>query len=163
MFPIPVSEPLLNGNERQYLNECLDSGWISSEGPFTRRFEEEFAKRVGRRHGIAVCNGSAALQAAVAAVGIGPGDEVILPSFTIISCAASVVRLGAKPVLVDSDPSTWNLATSKLESLISVRTKAIMVVHTYGLPVDMDPVLALAVRHGLHMIEDADAIHGPTY
>jgi perosamine synthetase len=163
MLPIPVSEPLLNGNERQYLNQCLDSGWISSEGPFSRRFEEQFAKRVGRRHGIAVCNGSAALQAAVAALGIGPGDEVILPSFTIISCAASVVRSGAKPVLVDSDPATWNLATSRLESLITVRTKAIMVVHTYGLPVDMDPVLALAARHGLHIIEDAAEMHGQTY
>jgi perosamine synthetase len=163
MLRIPVSEPLLNGNERKYLNECLDSGWISSEGPFSRRFEEQFAKRVGRKHGIAVCNGSAALQAAVAALGIGPGDEVILPSFTIISCAASVVRSGAKPVLVDSDPHTWNLATSRLESLISVRTKAIMVVHTYGLPVDMDPVLALAARHGLHIIEDAAEMHGQTY
>ena len=109
MKSIPVSEPLLNGNERRYVNECLDSGWISSEGPFTRKFEERFAKRVGRRHGIAVCNGSAALQAAVAALGIGPGDEVILPSFTIISCAAAIVRSGATPVLVDSDPSTWNL------------------------------------------------------
>ena len=160
---IPVSEPLLNGNERRYVNECLDSGWISSEGPFTRRFEEEFAKRVGRRHGIAVCNGSAALEAAVAALGIGPGDEVILPSFTIISCAAAVIRSGATPVLVDSDSGTWNLDTNKLEALVSLRTKAIMVVHIYGLPVDMDPVLALAARHGLHIIEDAAEMHGQNY
>src|SRR6476620_8308490 len=128
MMSIPVSEPLLNGNERSYVNECLDSGWISSEGPFTRKFEEQFAKRVGRRHGIAVCNGSAALEAAVAALGIGSGDEVILPSFTIISCAAAVVRSGATPVLVDSDPATWNLDPDKLEALVSVRTKAIMVI-----------------------------------
>jgi perosamine synthetase len=163
MRSIPVSEPLLNGNERRYVNECLDSGWISSEGPFSRKFEEQFAKRVGRRHGIAVCNGSAALEAAVAALGIGPGDEVILPSFTIISCAAAVIRSGATPVLVDSDPSTWNLDPSNLEALVSLRTKAIMVVHIYGLPVDMDPVLALAARHGLHIIEDAAEMHGQSY
>src|SRR5262249_3900743 len=143
MRPIPISEPLLDGNERRYLNECLDSGWISSEGPFTRRFEQAFAKRVGRKHGIAVCNGSAALEAAVVALGIGPGDEVILPSFTIISCAAAVIRSGATPVLVDSDPGTWNLDLSNLDLLVSPRTKAIMVVHIYGLPVDLDPVLDL--------------------
>lgn len=163
MITIPVSEPLLNGNERRYVNECLDSGWISSEGPFSRKFEEQFAKRVGRRHGIAVCNGSAALEAAVAALGIGPGDEVILPSFTIISCAAAVIRSGATPVLVDSDSNTWNLDPSNLESLVSPRTKAIMVVHIYGLPVDMDPVLTVAARHGLHIIEDAAEMHGQTY
>lgn len=163
MITIPVSEPLLNGNERRYVNECLDSGWISSEGPFSRKFEEQFAKRVGRRHGIAVCNGSAALEAAVAALGIGPGDEVILPSFTIISCAAAVIRSGATPVLVDSDSNTWNLDPSNLEGLVSPRTKAIMVVHIYGLPVDMDPVLAVAARHGLHIIEDAAEMHGQTY
>jgi perosamine synthetase len=163
MRSIPVSEPLLNGNERRYVSECLDSGWISSEGPFSHKFEEQFAKRVGRRHGIAVCNGSAALEAAVAALGIGPGDEVILPSFTIISCAAAVIRSGAMPVLVDSDPSTWNLDPSNLEALVSLRTKAIMVVHIYGLPVDMDPVLAVAARHGLHIIEDAAEMHGQSY
>src|SRR5215469_10855161 len=151
MMSIPVSEPLLDGNERRYLNECLDSGWISSEGPFVRRFEEQFAKRVGRKYGIAVCNGSAALEAAVAALGIGPGDEVILPSFTIISCAAAIIRSGAKPVLVDSDSVTWNLNPNHLDALITDRTRAIMVVHIYGLPVDMDPVLALANRHDLHI------------
>ena len=92
---IPVNEPLLDGNEKRYLCECIDTGWISSEGPFIKEFEEKFAARVGRSYGIAVCNGSAALDAAVAALGIGPGDEVILPTFTIISCAASVVRSGA--------------------------------------------------------------------
>jgi perosamine synthetase len=163
MMSIPVSEPLLNGNERRYVNECLDSGWISSEGPFVRKFEERFAKRVGRRHGIAVCNGSAALEAAVAALGIGPGDEVILPSFTIISCAAAIIRSGATPILIDSDPVTWNLNPDHLDALISERTKAIMVVHIYGLPVDMNPVLALARRHRLHIIEDAAEMHGQTY
>ena len=163
MLRIPVSEPLLNGNERRYVNECLDSGWISSEGPFTRKFEQEFAERVGRKNGVAVCNGSAALQMAVTALGIGPGDEVILPSFTIISCAAAVIRAGATPVLVDSDPNTWNLDATNLDALVSIRTKAIMAVHIYGLPVDMDPVVALAARHGLHIIEDAAEMHGQTY
>lgn len=159
---IPVNEPLLDGNERQYLLECVDTGWISSEGPFVRKFEERFAARVVRRFGIAVCNGSAALEAAVASLGIGPGDEVILPTFTIISCAAAVVRAGAKPVLVDADPSTWNMNAASIEERITPATKAIMVVHTYGLPVDMDPVLELAVKHDLRIIEDAAEAHGQT-
>lgn len=160
---IPVNEPLLDGNERRYLNECLDSGWISSEGPFVREFEARFAARMGRKHGIAVCNGSVALDAAVAALGIGPGDEVILPSFTIISCAAAIVRAGAAPVLVDSDAASWNMDVTQVEARITPRTKAIMVVHIYALPVDMDPLLAIAERHGLAIIEDAAEMHGQTY
>lgn len=161
--PIPVNQPLLDGKERQYLNECIDGGWISSEGPFVKRFEEEFAQRVGRKHGIAVCNGSVALDAAVVALGIGPGDEVILPSFTIISCAAAIVRSGATPVVVDCDPQTWNMDVGKIEAKIAPRTKAIMVVHIYGLPVDMAPVLLLAQKYGLRVIEDAAEMHGQTY
>jgi perosamine synthetase len=161
--PIPVNTPLLDGNEKKYLLECMETGWISSEGPFVAQFEEKFAARVGRKHGIAVCNGSAALDAAVAALGIGKGDEVILPAFTIISCAAAIVRAGAVPVVVDSDPRTWNLEVSQLEAKITARTKAIMVVHIYGLPVDMDPVLALARKHGLKVIEDAAEAHGQAY
>ena len=160
---IPVNEPLLDGNERKYLLECIDTGWISSEGPFIRQFEERFAARVGRRHGIAVCNGTAAIDAAVDALGIGPGDEVILPAFTIISCIGQIVRAGATPVLVDSDPVTWNMDVSQIEAKITPRTKAIMVVHIYGLPVDMDPVLDVARRHGLKVIEDAAEMHGQTY
>ena len=160
---IPVNEPVLDGNERKYLNECIDTGWISSEGPFIREFETRFAARVGRRHGIAVCNGSAALDAAVAALDIGPGDEVILPTFTIISCAAAVSRLGAKPVVVDCDPRTWNMDVSAIEAKINERTKAIMPVHIYGLPVDMDPLLEIAERHDLFVIEDAAEMIGQTY
>jgi len=160
---IPVNEPLLDGNERKYLDECLDSGWISSEGPFVRRFEEAFAARVQRKFGVAVCNGSAALDVAVAALEIGPGDEVIMPTFTIISCAASVVRAGGTPVLVDVDPRTWNMDTSSLEACVTPRTRAIMVVHIFGLPVDMDPVVEVARRHGLRIIEDAAQAHGQTY
>lgn len=160
---IPVNEPLLDGNEKRYLNECIDTGWISSEGPFIGQFEEKFSKRVGRRHGIAVCNGSAALDAAAAALGLKAGDEVIMPTFTIISCAAAVSRLGAVPVLVDCDRSTWNMDVSRVEERITARTKAIMAVHIYGLPVDMDPLLEIADRHGLDVIEDAAEMIGGTY
>lgn len=161
--PVPVNEPLLTGREREYLMECLDSGWISSEGPFVAKFEEKFATRVGRKYGIAVANGSLALDAAVAALRIGPGDEVIMPTFTIISCAAAVVRAGARPVLVDSDPLTWNMDVSQVEQRITHRTRAIMVVHIYGLPVDMDTIQKVADRHRLAIIEDAAEMHGQTF
>lgn len=160
---IPVNTPLLDGNERKYLNECLDTGWISSEGPFVAKFEENFSSYLGRLYGISVCNGSVALEVALAAIGIEPGDEVILPTFTIISCAAAIVRAGAIPVLVDSDPNTWNMDCTQIEAKISTRTKAIMVVHIYGLPVDMDPILEVAKKYNLRIIEDAAQMHGQTY
>jgi len=159
---IPVNEPLLNGNEEKYLIECIRTGWISSEGPFIKKFEEQFARCVGRKHAVAVSNGSMALDAAVVALGIGPGDEVILPTFTIISCAAAVVRAGAVPVVVDCDPVTWNIDTDRIEQRITPRTKAIMVVHIFGLPTDMAPVLDLAQKRGLAIIEDAAEMHGQT-
>jgi len=160
---IPVSTPRLDGNEKRYLAECIDTGWISSEGPFVRRFEEGFARSVGRASGVAVCNGTAALEVAVQTLGLGPGDEVILPSFTIISCVGAILRAGATPVAAESDPRTWNMDVTNLEALVTDRTRAIMVVHTYGLPVDMDPVLDLARRRGLFIIEDAAEAHGLTY
>lgn len=160
---IPVNTPSLGGHEKQYLVDCIETGWISSEGPAVRQFEDGLARRVGRQHGIAVCNGSVALDLAVVALGIGPGDEVILPSFTIISCAAAIVRAGAVPIVVDSDPVTWNMDPADVAAKITPRSKAIMVVHIYGLPVDMDPILELARRHGLKIIEDAAEMHGQTY
>ncbi|MCX7164828.1 MAG: DegT/DnrJ/EryC1/StrS family aminotransferase [Rhodocyclales bacterium] len=160
---IPVSQPLLDGNEEKYLVECIRSGWISSEGPFVKQFEERFAARMGRAHGVAVANGSVALDTAVVALGLGPGDEVILPTFTIISCAAAIVRAGAVPVVVDCDPLTWNMDIALVEARITARTRAIMVVHVFGLPVDMDPLLALAHKHGLKVIEDAAEMSGQTY
>ncbi len=163
MNQIFVNEPLLNGNEKKYLNECIDSGWISSEGPFVTKLEEDFAAYVGRRFGIAVSSGSGALDIAVACLGINSGDEVILPTFTIISCAASVVRSGAIPVVVDCCPDTYNIDISKIEAKITSRTKAIMAVHIYGLPVDMDPLLELAHKYHLAIIEDAAEMHGQTY
>lgn len=166
---IPVNEPLLDGNEKRYLNECIETGWISSEGPFVKRFEERMAAAIGRRHGIAVCNGTAALEVAVAALDLRPADEVIMPAFTIISCAAALVRRGCVPLLVDSEPVTWNMDVEQLKTRIEIkkkgnnRLKAIMVVHVYGLPVDMDPVMELAGRYGLSVIEDAAEMHGQTY
>jgi perosamine synthetase len=163
MKQIPVNEPFLDGNEKKYLIECIDTGWISSEGPFVKKFEQQLAARVDRQYGIAVSNGSVALDAAIAAFDITKGDEVVLPTFTIISCAAAIVRAGATPVVVDSDPVTWNVDIGQIEAKISPRTKAIMVVHIYGLPVDMDSILKLADKYGLSVIEDAAEMHGQTY
>jgi perosamine synthetase len=160
---IPVNLPLIGEREKEYVGECLDTGWVSSEGPFVSRFEAAFAEQVDRRHAVTVCNGSMALEAAVAALRLGPGDEVIAPSFTIISCISAIVKAGATPVLVDCDAETWNMDVSRIERLITPRTRAIMAVHIYGLPVDMDPVLELAGRHGLHVIEDAAEAIGQSY
>jgi perosamine synthetase len=160
---ILVNEPLLNGNEKKYLMECIDTGWVSSAGRFIAEFEKEWARYCGRKHGVAVMNGTVALQAAVAALELSPGDEVIMPSFTIVSCAQAVVYCGGTPVLVDCDPRTWTMDVGQVEAKITPRTKAIMPVHIYGHPVDMDPVLELARRHGLAIIEDAAEAHGAGY
>jgi perosamine synthetase len=161
--PIPVNTPLLDGNELKYVSECIETGWISSEGPFIKEFEEKFSQRVERKHGIAVANGTAALDIAIEALGIGKGDEVIMPTFTIISCINQIIRNGAIPVFIDSDPLTWNMKVHELESKITRLTKAIMVVHIYGLPVDMAPILTLAKKYDLKVIEDAAEMHGQTY
>jgi len=160
---IPVNTPLLDGKEKEYLIKAIEDGWISSEGPAVKEFEAKFAKTVNRKHGISVCNGSIALDLAVYALGISAGDEVIMPSFTIISPAAAVVRVGAKPILVDSCADTWNMDISQIEKKITKNTKAILVVHIYGLPVDMKPVLELAKKHNLKVIEDAAEMHGQTH
>lgn len=160
---IPVNTPLLNGNEEKYLCECVETGWISSEGSFVKRLETGIADYVGRKYGIAVCNGSVALDLAVEALQLKQGDEVIMPTFTIISCAASLVRKGIKPVLVDADPNTWNMDVTQIEDKITDKTKAIMVVHLYGLPVDMDVVIDIADRHHLYIIEDGAEAHGLEY
>ncbi len=163
MIMIPVNRPVLDGNEERYLVECIRTGWISSEGPFVKALEAKFAQFMGCRHGIAVCNGSLAIDLALRGLGIGPGDEVILPTFTIISCAAAVVRAGAVPVVVDCDADTWNIDPALIAPKVTIRTKAIMPVHIYGLPVDMDPLLEIARRHRLFVVEDASEQHGQTY
>jgi len=160
---IPVNEPLFAGNEKKYLLECIDSGWISSEGPFVGKFEVKFSEHVGRKHGVAVCNGSAALDVAVAALGIGQGDEVILGTFTIISCAASIVRAGATPVVVDALPETWNMDWRQIEEKITNKTRAIIVPHVYGLPAEIDKILEIARRCDLKVIEDAAEMIGQNF
>lgn len=160
---IAVNEPLLNGNEKKYLCECIDTGWISSEGPFVIQFENKMSATVKRKHGIAVTNGTAALEVAMQAIGIGEDDEVIMPTFTIISCAMAVTKLGGRPVFVDSDINTWNMNVDEIERKITSKTKAILVVHLYGLPVEMEKVLELADKYSLKIIEDAAEMHGQTY
>ena len=160
---IPVNIPLVNGNEKKYLNECIDTGWISSEGPFVNQFEDQFASRVQRNFAVAVSSGTAALDVAVEALRIGSGDEVIIPAFTIISCIGQVIRSGATPVLVDCDPLTWNMDINKVEEKITENTKAIMVVHIFGLPVDIEPLLEIAKNNNIKIIEDAAQMLGQTY
>lgn len=160
---IPVNEPLLAGNELDYVRDCVVTGWISSSGAYIDRFEQSWANYCGTKHGIAVANGTAALQISVDALRLGPGDEVIMPSFTIISCALAVVRAGATPVVVDSDPETYCIDADQVAASITPRTRAIMPVHVYGHPADMDPLLDLAEKHGLAIIEDAAQAHGCEY
>jgi perosamine synthetase len=160
---IPVNEPSLAEEDFLALQDTFRTGWISSAGKYVDEFEAAWAAYCGVGHGIAVSNGTTALTVAVEAVGVGVGDEVIMPSFTIISCASAVVRAGGKPVLVDSDPLTWCMDIGQVAAAITPRTKAIMVVHMYGHPVDMDPIMALAQRHGLIVIEDAAEVHGALY
>jgi perosamine synthetase len=160
---LPVNQPLLNGREKELLIQCIESGWISSDGPFVEKFEHVFASFIGVDFGVAVCNGTVALETALFAAGIEKNDEIIMPSFTIISCALAAIRLGAVPVLVDAEPETWNMDVSQIESKINPKTKAIMPVHIYGHPVDMDPVVQIAKKHNLIIIEDAAEVHGAEY
>jgi len=160
---IPVNEPKFGPREKELLNQCIDSGWVSSDGPFIKQFEDAFAAFVGVKHGVAVCNGTAAIEAALFALDVKSGDEIIMPTFTIISCAVAALRLGAKPVLVDSEPETWTMDVSAVESKITPRTKVIMPVHIYGHPVDMDPLLDIARRHRITIMEDAAEVHGAEY
>lgn len=160
---VPLYVPALDGNEARYLEECIRTGWISSEGPFVRRFEEAFAGCVGVAHGVAVSSGTAALEAALYAAGVGEGDEVIVPTSTIISCAIAVIRRGATPVFVDIDHVSWTMDPGAAAGQIGPRTRAIMPVHIFGHAVDMDPLLELAEKHGLVVVEDAAQAHGAEY
>ncbi|MDA2932519.1 DegT/DnrJ/EryC1/StrS family aminotransferase, partial [Nitrospinae bacterium AH-259-F20] len=155
--------PLLGRKEAEYVAECIRTGWISSAGRFVDEFERAWADYCGMKHGVAVSSGTAALQVAVGCLDLEPGDEVIMPTFTIISCAMAVVEMGGVPVLVDSDERTWCMDVGQVEDKITPRTRAIMVVHMYGHPVDMDPMLDLADKHGLAIIEDAAQVHGAEY
>lgn len=160
---IPVNEPKLDGNEKKYLCECIDTNWISSEGPFVKKLEDQIANMTGRKFGIAVANGSLALDLAVAALDLEPDSEVIVPTFTIISCVSAILRAACRPVLVDCHPDTWNMKPEHVEAVITKKTRAIMVVHIYGLPCDMDPILDVAKKYNLKIIEDAAEQIGQFY
>ena len=160
---IPVNEPLLDGNELEYVTDCIKSGWISSVGDYITKFEQSFAEYCGRSYGVAVSNGTTALQIACRCLDLKPGDEVIIPTFTIISCAQAIVYEGATPVLVDADPETWTINIDQVAEKITRHTKAIMPVHIYGHPTDIKPLLNLAEDHNLAIIEDAAEAHGAEY
>ena len=160
---IPVCKPYLNGNELQYVNDAIRTGWISSSGKYVKAFEEAFADYCGVKYAVGVCNGTAALHLALTTLGIGKGGEVIIPNFTMIASAFSVCYTGAVPVFVDADEKTWNMCATKIEEKISSRTKAILPVHIFGNPCDMDAVQQIASRHNLFIIEDAAQAHGAKY
>lgn len=160
---IPVNEPWLDETDMANVADCVRSGWISSAGRYIEAFENQWAAFCGRKHGIAVSNGTVALDLAVAALALPAGSEVLLPSFTIISCVTALLNHGLVPVLVDCDPHSWCMDPEQTAAKITPRTKAIMPVHIYGHPVEMDPLLDIAERHGLAMIEDAAEAHGAQY
>ena len=156
---IPLYMPDLSGNEKRYVTECLDSTWISSKGQFIEQFETRFAEYFGGRHAVAVCNGTVALHLAMVTLGIGPGDEVIVPTLTYIASVNAIAYTGATPVFVDSLPDTWQMDPADVKRKITARTRAIMAVHLYGHPCRMDALAALAREHDLFLIEDcAEAI-----
>ena len=160
---IPVCRPTLVGNELKYVEDCVKTGWISSIGENISKFEKMFAEAVGAKYAVSTTNGTTALHLAVHTLGIGPGDEVIVPTFTMIATANAVRYTGARPVLVDSEPRTWNIDPDKIEEKITEKTKAIMPIHTYGHPADMDKINALADKYNLWVIEDAAEAHGALY
>ncbi len=159
----PVAEPALVGNERSYVLDCLDSTWISSNGKYIELFETAFAEFCQVDHALACSNGTVALHLALLGLGVGPGDEVIVPTLTYVATANAVTYCGAKPVFVDSEIQTWNMDPAAIEEKITPRTRAIIVVHLYGVPVEMEPVLALARKYGLSVVEDAAQAHGAEY
>jgi len=160
---IPVAKPEIGERELEYVTDAVKSGWVSSQSKYVTDLEEKFSKYCGAKYGVAVSSGTTALHLALASLNIGNGDEVIIPAFTMIATANSIVYTGAKPILVDSELNTWNINVEKIEEKITDKTKAIMVVHTYGHPVDMDPLLEIAKEHGLCLIEDAAESHGAEY
>ena len=160
---IPVFEPVMTGNEEKYVLECLKSNWISAFGKYNEKLEEGFARYCDVKHGIGVTSGTAALHVAVAALKLGKGDEVIVSNFTMIAPALAVAYQGAKPVFVDAEPKSWTMDVSKIEEKITKRTKAILPVHIYGHPCDMDPIMEIARKYNLHVIEDAAEAHGALY
>ena len=157
---IPVAAPVLDGNEKAYVLDCLESTWISSSGKYLDRFEGAFAEFCGVKHAVSCSNGTTALHLALLALGVGPGDEVIVPTLTFVATANAVTYCGAKPVFVDVEAETWTIDPTLIEAKITPRTKGIMVVHLFGHPADMETIGAVARRHGLFVLEDAAQAHG---
>lgn len=160
---IPVCEPKLGSKELEYVVDCVRTNWISSKGKYVPEFEERFSAFCGAKYGVATCSGTTALHLALATLGIGKGDEVILPTLTHCCCSNMVVLTGAKPVLVDSEEKTWNIDADKIEEKITERTKVIMPVHLYGHPADMDPIMNLAEDHDFYIVVDSAEAHGAEY
>lgn len=160
---IPVYRPFLEGREKEYVNRCLDSTWISSKGEFVDRFEQAFANYIGADYATSVCNGTVALHLALDALGIGPGDEVIVPTLTYVASVNTIIQTGARPVFVDSLPDSWQLDPRDVERKVSDRTAAVMAVHLYGQPCDMDSLGQICRRHGLYLVEDCAEAFGATY
>ncbi|MBM3231164.1 DegT/DnrJ/EryC1/StrS family aminotransferase [Candidatus Peregrinibacteria bacterium] len=160
---VPVNAPLITDAAKRYVNEAMETGWISSAGPCIGKFEKAFADFIGVKHALFTTSGTSALHLGLLGLGVGPGDEVIVPDFTMIASAFAVMYTGATPVFVDVDPETYNLDPSLLEARITKKTKAIMPVHIYGHSCDMDPILSIAKEHGIGILEDAAEVHGATY
>jgi perosamine synthetase len=160
---IPVYRPSLTAREKELVNRCLDTSWISSKGEFIEQFEQGFTRFTGVPHATAVCNGTVAIHLALVALGIGPGDEVIVPTFTYIASVNAIHYTGAKPVFVDSLPSTWQLDPADFARKITPRTRAVMPVHLYGHPCEMDEILEIADRKGIQVVEDAAEAFGTRY
>lgn len=163
MKRISIATPVFNGNEKKYLNECIDTGWVSANGRFVKAFEEKFAEYCGAKYAVSCSNGTVSLHLILLALGVGPGDEVIMPTLTYIATANCVKYCGATPVFVDSEEGTFNMDPSKIEEKITPKTKVIMPVHLYGLSCDMDAIMEVAERHHLWVVEDAAEAHGAMY
>ena len=160
MERISIATPVFNGNEKKYLDECIDTGWVSANGRFIEEFQKQFAAFCGSKYALACSNGTVTLHLIVKALGIGPGDEVIMPALTYVATANAVAECGATPVFVDSDPETWNIDADAVERAITEHTKAIIPVHLYGLSCDMTRLMAISKKYGIPVIEDAAEAHG---
>ena len=163
IIKIPIYKPALQGNEKRYVNECLDSTWISSKGEFISRFEKQFADFIGIKNSITVSNGTVAIHLALLALGIGENDEVIVPTLTYIASVNPIQYAGAKAVFVDSLADSWQMNPADVRSKITDKTKAIIAVHLYGHPCDMDALLAICKEFGLYLIEDCAEAIGSKY